>query len=265
MRIAVVGYGRMGRSIARVASERGHEIVAVVDPVIDPAADRDDLPRAETRLHGAVTGEAFADVDTVLDFSSPRSAVDNISVYATAGVAAVIGTTGWYDRLDEVGKLWARSSRGLVYGANFSIGAHVFLKTAAYAASLVSEIGDYDLLIHEIHHGRKKDSPSGTALTLARRVMEAAPRKTKIETGAMDREMRGEELHVSSTRGGSFPGTHTLYLDSEADTVEIRHQARSRNGFVIGAVMAAEWVVSRSGIYPVEELMTDLLENRGKR
>jgi len=175
------------------------------------------------------------------------------------GCPAVVGTTGWFDHIEAIRPIVENSSAGLVYGSNFSIGAHVFISAARYAASLVASIEEYDLQIHEVHHRKKKDSPSGTALTLARAVLDAVPRKTTIETNRFDREPLDEELHVSSGRIGSVPGTHTLTLDSEADTIEIRHQARHRGGFALGAVLAAEWIRLHPGLHTVEEFVKDLI------
>jgi len=259
MKVAIVGYGRMGRAIEQVALSRGHDVRALIDPALTPESEGGIQPPTNAQLFTEVTGEALADCDVAIEFSSPDAVMDNIGIYASSDVAAVIGTTGWHDHVAEAEKLWSGSERGMVYGANFSIGAHLFLRTAAYASSLAADLADYDLLIHEIHHGRKKDSPSGTALTLARYVMEAAPRKKSVQPDRLDGAAQETELHVSSSRGGSFPGTHTLYLDSEADTVEIRHQARSRHGFVTGAVTAAEWIRDRRGVFAVEAFITDLL------
>jgi 4-hydroxy-tetrahydrodipicolinate reductase len=249
----------MGRAIAQAALSRGHHLRAIIDPTLrSETAPGIDTP-TDTQLFDGVSSQALADCDVAIEFSSPDVVIDNIGVYASSNVAAVIGTTGWHDRIGEAERLWSVSKRGMVYGANFSIGAHVLFRTAAYASSLVADLTEYDLLVHEIHHGRKKDSPSGTALTLSRYVMEAAPRKKRIEPERLGGPAQEAELHVSSSRGGWFPGTHTLYLDSEADTVEIRHQARSRHGFVTGAVAAAEWIKERRGVFAVETFVTDLL------
>ena len=259
MRIAIVGYGRMGRLIESISRSRGHTVVSRVDPngITGDSTDPDGSPRT----YAEASPDALAGVDVAIEFSHSEAVIDNVRAYLAAG--AVVATTGWHNRLGEVEEIWKTSRRALVYGSNFSIGAHLFLRTAAYAASLVSGIEEYDLLIHEIHHGRKRDSPSGTALMLADAVMSAVPRKKTIETSRLDRAIEADELHVSSSRGGSFPGTHTLYLDSSADTIEIRHQARSREGFAMGAVMAAEWIVTReSGVYPVETFISDLVAER---
>ncbi|TVQ25754.1 MAG: 4-hydroxy-tetrahydrodipicolinate reductase [Spirochaetaceae bacterium] len=270
MNIALVGYGQMGRMVHDIALGRGHSVVTVVDPTIVDPTTVDPATDAAAAAGGPVYARALAPelltgVDVAIEFSLAAAVVDNVRVYAAAGVAAVIGTTGWTDRVDAVASTVADAGVGLVYGSNFSIGAHVFFRVAASAARLVADLDEYDATIHEIHHRRKKDSPSGTALTLAEHVLRALPAKTTIETGRLDRAPHAHELHVSSTRGGANPGCHTLYLDSEADTIEVRHQARSRIGFASGAVRAAEWIAGRTGLYTVDDFVNDTLdpEHRG--
>ena len=254
MRIAIVGYGRMGRMIEQVARRRKHEVTLVVDPEISG-----DGPE-QAELAKTLTAESLTEADVAIEFSLPDGVAENVSRYTEAAVPAVIGTTGWLDQLDQITKKVEEANGALLHGANFSIGAHVFFKAAEYAAGLIAELPEYDLLVHEMHHKNKKDSPSGTAITLANRVIAANPRKTSIETARLNREPKPNELHVSSTRGGAVPGTHTLYLDSQADTVEVRHTARSREGFALGAVRAAEWLVGKKGVFDVEDFISELLE-----
>jgi 4-hydroxy-tetrahydrodipicolinate reductase len=243
----------MGHEVEEILTSRGHEVVAIVDPVID------DAPEASPRTGRSLSAELIRDCEIAIEFSLPDAVVANASVYAEAGVGAVIGTTGWLDSLDEVESIFAASQTGAVYGSNFSIGAHLFFRLAEFATSLARDLDEYDLLIHELHHRGKKDSPSGTALSLAERVLAASPRKERIETGRLDRAPEPNELHVSSSRGGSIPGTHTLYLDSAADTIEVRHTARNRGGFALGAVRAGEWVADKQGLHGIDEFIADLL------
>ena len=256
MRIAIVGYGRMGHEVETVAAERGHEISRIVDPEIDPALTRGALHATE------LTTEGLRGCDVAIEFSLPDAVSGNVRTYAQAMVPAVIGTTGWLDALSEAESVVEAAGSALVYGSNFSIGAHIFFRLAAQAGALVRDLDEYDLLIHELHHRYKKDSPSGTALTLAEAVLAEVPRKTRVQTARLDRTPAPDELHVSSTRGGSIPGTHTLYLDSPADTIEVTHRARTRSGFALGAVRAAEWIVGRKGLFTVDQFITDLLERR---
>ena len=256
MRVAIVGYGRMGREVEKVLIDRGHSVCAIVEPTGPTDATAD--------VYREVSRQALEGCDVAIEFSLADAVVANTGFYAEAACPGVIGTTGWLDDVDLVREKIEKSNIGVVYGSNFSIGAHVFFAVAGYAASLVREIEEYDLLIHEMHHRKKKDSPSGTALTLAQAVLDSVPRKKRIETGRLDRAPEAEELHVSSSRVGSVPGTHSLFLDSDADTIEVRHQARNRGGFALGAVLAAEWIIGRHGLFTVESFVRDLLErNRG--
>lgn len=251
MNVAIVGYGRMGHEVEAVLTDRGHTVVAVIDPVVSEPGGK--------ITSKSVTGESIQGADVAIEFSLGDGVLQNISAYAQAGVSAVIGTTGWTDDADTVREAVVRGGIGIVAGSNFSIGAHLFFALATQAARLVSELEDYDLFIHELHHRGKKDSPSGTALSIAEKIIKESPRKRTIQTERLTRVPEPDELHVTSTRGGAIPGTHTLYLDSVADTIEIRHSARNRSGFALGAVRAAEWIGGRSGYYTVDEFIHSLL------
>jgi 4-hydroxy-tetrahydrodipicolinate reductase len=238
----------MGHEVEQVLLSRDHEVLAR----IDPQAGVGDYDSAETSiLEGA---------EVVIEFADGASVLANAEAYAAAKVPAVVGTTGWEAQFDEVRKTVEDAGIGYLIGANFSIGANLFMKIAVEAAHLVNRIPDYDLLIHEAHHRHKKDSPSGTALTLATKVIEQVERKDTMITEVLHRPIGENELQVSSVRGGSIPGTHRLTMDSSADTIEISHVARNRGGFALGAVMAAEWVRDRSGFMTVDDFLSDLLQ-----
>jgi 4-hydroxy-tetrahydrodipicolinate reductase len=187
----------------------------------------------------------LAAADVAIEFSLASAVKANAALYAGAGLSAVVGTTGWKDDEAAVRAVVEASGIGFLRTSNFSIGAHIFLALVEEAARLVSTIDDYDVLLHEIHHNRKKDSPSGTALTAASRVLKNLPRKKRIVSERLDRQIEADELHVSSSRVGAVPGVHTLLLDSVFDSIEIVHTARSRGGFALGAVLAAEWISAR--------------------
>jgi 4-hydroxy-tetrahydrodipicolinate reductase len=248
MRAVIVGYGRMGREVESVLASRGHGVLAKVDPY---AADADTQElRAET-LRGA---------DAVIEFSLADAVAANARVYARTGTPAVVGTTGWDDQQDAVKALFAAGGSYL-HGSNFSLGAHMFFRLTARAAALANGIEDYDALAYEIHHRNKKDSPSGTALTMAQGVLAAMDRKSKLATQRLDRAPEADELHLASLRGGSIPGIHTFMLDSAADTIEIRHVVRNRAGFAVGAVRAAEWLLEHPGFHTVSDFIDEIMQH----
>lgn len=243
MKAAICGYGRMGAEAEAILRERGHEVTAR----IDPAPGRGDADR--------VTPDALGGAECVVEFALPDGVVENARAYAEAGVSAVVGTTGWEERRAEVEAIVNAGEIGYVYGANFSIGANLFFQIAVNAASLFDAFDAYDLFVQEAHHLRKKDSPSGTALALAQKLVAQIGRKESVVTETLHRAIEPNELHVSSVRGGSVPGTHTVSFDSGADTIEITHRARNRSGFATGAVLAAEWIVGKRGMYTVDDFI----------
>jgi 4-hydroxy-tetrahydrodipicolinate reductase len=237
----------MGREVERVLADHGHSVAARVDA----AAGRGDAPD--------LTPEIAAKADVAIEFSTADAVVANARRYAGYGLSAVVGTTGWQAKLDEVTGLVQRSSIGYLHGSNFSIGAHLFLALVDRAARLIDPLPEYDILSWEVHHRRKKDSPSGTALSMAKVITAASSRKKRIVTERLDRPIAADELHVASVRGGEVPGIHTVLLDSLYDTVEITHSARSRGGFALGAVRAAEWLAGRKGMFTVDDFIAGLL------
>jgi len=247
MRVAIVGYGSMGREVEKVLRDRGHEISARVDPV---------QAGADVKAFG---DEIANRSDMAIEFSHADAVLENARRYARLGLSAVCGTTGWYGKLGELATIVAGSKIGYLYGSNFSIGAHLFYALVAAAAELASPCPEYDVLGWEVHHKRKKDSPSGTALTLAKIITAKHARKTKVVTEKLDRAPAAEELHFASVRGGEVPGIHTVLLDSAFDTIELTHSARSRGGFALGAVRAAEWLAGRQGVHEVNDFIQEML------
>ncbi len=250
MRIALVGYGRMGRLIRQVATGNGHQIVAIVDPY---SSDNEITSKILTK-------EAFVDAEVVVDFSAAEQAVEHILFYGKMALPAVMGTTGWYSRLPEVQEALKGMDCAIIWSGNFSLGVHLFFALARKAAALMNNFPQYDTLVHEMHHAGKADSPSGTAVMLGNILLEELEGKNQLETGRLDRKRADSEIHVSSTRGGSIPGTHTVMFDSPVDTIEITHRARNREGFAYGAVQAAVWVSSgRKGFFSLDDMLTDLI------
>ena len=247
MNIVLIGYGQMGRQVEAVATERRHNIVTRVDPL---GGDVEALSEATVE-----------DADGVIEFSIPSAVLANVRMYQKLGLNAVIGTTGWYDELTTVREIVGSGDIGLIYGPNFSIGAHLLFKLVAQASRLINQIKEYDIFGYELHHNKKKDSPSGTALSIARIIMENNDRKTSLVTEKLDRAIESNELHFASVRGGSLPGIHRVLLDSEADTIELSHTARSRKGFALGAVMALEWLEGKRGFFNVEDFISEIFKD----
>lgn len=250
MKIAIVGYGRMGHEIESIARSRNHEIVCTIDPKTNDA-DYSRVPEAVNA--GALTADVCA-----IDFSLPDAVAGNISEYARAGCSAVVGTTGWDKTRDDVLKPAVKTNISLVWGSNFSVGANMTVRIASFAAKLANAAEAYDVGLVELHHTGKKDSPSGTAIMIANELLAAMEKKQKIQEETLHRQISEEELHAASARIGSIPGTHTVYFDSPADTIELTHRARSRSGFALGAVRTAEWITTQTGVHPVGDFFDDL-------
>ena len=268
MKVTLVGYGKMGRLLEKRLMEKKHNVTAVVDPFFkDSGAAGNDIPsgaQAYASLEDAAKGAAgrsLYDSDAVIEFSHPSVALNNLLFLARNKIPTVTGTTGWYDKLPEISKAVNDSKTSLLWSANFSLGVNLFFRVAEYAAKLADPFAEYDVGGCETHHNKKADSPSGTAKTLVERVLAKITRKKKALYEMMERPPAADELHYASLRVGSVPGTHSLFFDSAADTIEITHTARSRDGFASGAVLAAEWLTreKRAGVFTIEDVLSALL------
>lgn len=247
MKISIVGYGKMGQLIEQAALDRGTEVVSTIDP-FNPQA-----------THKSLTDEAMAGVDVCICFSQPDVAFSNIADICHWKKRAVIGTTGWVDRMADVEKMVKEADTGLVYSSNFSIGVNIFFRLVELAGQVMNKFDVYDVLGYEAHHNRKMDSPSGTAVTISNILLNNIDRKTSVVEEKLDRKIEPHELHFASMRGGNIPGTHSVMFDSDFDTIELKHTARSRLGFAIGAVVAAEWIQDKKGLYTEADMMKQLL------
>jgi 4-hydroxy-tetrahydrodipicolinate reductase len=226
-RVALVGYGKMGRMIESLAPEAGFEVVLRLD--VDNNASGE-----------AFTASNFEGIDAAIEFTAPDVAVGNLLALASLRVATVCGTTGWYDRLDEVALAFEKAGAPLVYSPNYSIGVNVFQRVVAEAARLMSQQLAYEAWAWEIHHSQKKDAPSGTLLKLVDEMHAAG------YTGPVD---------IGSNRAGRAPGTHEIGFDSSADTITLRHTARSREGLARGALWAAKWVQGKRGVHEFSRVL----------
>jgi 4-hydroxy-tetrahydrodipicolinate reductase len=236
MKIALVGYGKMGHMIETAAKKAGHEIAATIDV---SAPDATVQVRAGDGA-AVVRAVKMCGAEGVIEFSHPSAVLGNITALLPLGLPIVVGTTGWSEYEPQIAKLASETGGTIMRSSNFSIGVTMFYRIVEEAASLMAPYEEYDTAVWEMHHNQKADSPSGTALEIARRIMNADTRKTEIVTDAFHGKPQPSQLHVSSTRCGSVPGTHTVFIDSSADTIEITHRARSREGFARGAVLALE-------------------------
>ena len=244
MNIALLGHGNMGKEIERIARKNGVHAVTVVG-LKEPG--------------GEIDAAGLSDADVVIDFTSPEIVLSNIRAVARTRKNMVVGTTGWQEHLPEVEKLIRESGVGLVYGPNFSIGVNIFFRAVAHASKLFSEFKEYDVSGFEIHHSGKKDSPSGTALRTADEILRNSATKKTLVTERLTRQIRPDELHFASVRGGVNPGYHEVIFDSPADSVTIAHAAHNRSGFAQGALLAAEFIAGKKGLYTFD----DVLKSRG--
>jgi 4-hydroxy-tetrahydrodipicolinate reductase len=227
MKIAIVGYGKMGRLVEEVGRRQNIETVAQFDIANPLHADE------ETR-------RLLAGVDALIDFSMPDAVLENLRQVAALPANLVIGTTGWHDRLDEARKIVESSGIGLVYGSNFSLGVNLFYQIVEHVAKLFSAFDNYDPFLEEAHHKFKKDAPSGTALMLKK---------------ILAKEYDKREIPVTSVRAGYIPGTHAVSFDSSVDTIRLEHAARSREGFAEGALLAAKWIAGKKGFFEFREIL----------
>ncbi|MDR2631530.1 MAG: 4-hydroxy-tetrahydrodipicolinate reductase [Spirochaetaceae bacterium] len=285
MVIALIGYGKMGRLLEVEALNRGHRIGVIIDPYPAVEETRSGIPveRVFPEKGEGKRAEALEKADVAIEFTRPDTAVENIKTLARWKLPVVTGTTGWYERLPEVTKLIHDAESSLLWSSNFSLGVNLFYRIAAYAAAVMDPFREYDVGGLETHHNKKADSPSGTAKLLAEQVLSRMSRKKRVVWDTLNRPPSPEELHFSSLRTGSIPGIHSLFFDSPADTIEITHTARNREGFALGALQAAEWLISgrahdapsgavpagagtalRHGVFTMDDVLKDMLESPSK-
>ena len=234
MRVAVVGTGKMGREVEAALHERGHEALPV--------------HRGDSFPAGCPVG---------IDFTRADAVPANVAAALAAGARYVVGTTGWQDRLPDVSRLVEEKNGGLVWAANFSLGVNLFYRIVRDAASLLARFPEYDPYILERHHRQKKDAPSGTARALAEVLAQAGLKRAKPEM-ELQGALADDRFHVSAVRAGGIVGDHTVGFDSGGDEILLEHRARTRRGFAAGAVMAAEWVVDKKGVFGFDAVLDDL-------
>jgi 4-hydroxy-tetrahydrodipicolinate reductase len=230
MKIALLGYGKMGKVIEKIALERGHEIVLKKD-------------------HDS-TFAGIENADVAIDFSVPDSAVVNISECLNSGIPVISGTTGWLTDYPKMVELCNAKNGSFIYGSNFSLGVNVFFELNEYLAKMMTNLKQYNVSMEEIHHTQKLDAPSGTAITLAEGVI----KHTDYANWTLETPI-SNKIHIEAKRIENVPGTHSIFYDSEVDQIEIKHTAHSREGFALGAVIAAEWLVGKKGVFTMKDVL----------
>lgn len=242
MRIGLIGHGKMGQEVERLALQRGHQISRIFTKN-QPLTETSDL----------------TDIDILIDFSVPRAVLQHVRAAARARTNIIEGTTGWYEHLEEIKKLVQESHMGLLYAPNFSLGVQLFFRIVEHAGRLFHRFPEYDLWVHEIHHNQKLDSPSGTALALGKILLNTVERKRELLIERPTSRIAPQQLQISATRVGSVPGTHIVGFDSLSDSIELTHTARNRSGFALGALAAAEWLVNKTGFFTMDDFLNEIL------
>jgi 4-hydroxy-tetrahydrodipicolinate reductase len=230
MKIALLGYGKMGKVIEKIALERGHEIVL--------------------RKSSTSTYEGLENADVAIDFSIPDSAVCNIKQCFDTNVPVVCGTTGWLEHYNEMVSLCESKNGGFIYGSNFSLGVNIFFELNNYLAKMMSNLKQYKVSMEEIHHTQKLDAPSGTAISLAKGIIE----NSDYTNWTLENPIENQ-IHIDAKRIENVPGTHSVFYDSTVDQIEIKHTAHNREGFALGSVIAAEWLVNKKGVFTMKDVL----------
>ncbi len=246
MKISLIGYGQMGKMLHQLGAEKGFEICSIIDPMV-PGCQKE------------ISKENLNHADVAIEFSHPGAVVKNLEHLIELKQCTVVGTTGWQEEMPHILKRAEAAGIGFVYGSNFSLGMNLFSRIIASAVQTMDLFEDYDILAWEKHHARKADSPSGTAVELAKLILEQSTRKQKVVWDRMQRKPNQDELHFASIRGGSIPGTHSIAFDSPADSIELSHIVRSRATFALGALQAAAWIAGKTGIFSFNEVIEDIL------
>ncbi|NLC49809.1 MAG: 4-hydroxy-tetrahydrodipicolinate reductase [Bacteroidales bacterium] len=236
MNIAIIGYGKMGHEIEKICRDRGHSIACTIDVGEEIKFNSDE----------------FKTADVAIEFSSPQSALSNYKRAFAANVPVVSGTTGWLDNIEEVKQACQEEGQTFFYASNFSLGVNILFAVNKYLANIMNDFPEYNVHVDETHHIHKLDAPSGTAITIAEGILESVERKKQWK---LDEQKSEDDLQINAFREGEAPGIHTIKYESEVDTIELTHDAKSRKGFALGAVVAAEFTANKKGFLGMEDLL----------
>lgn len=235
MKVAIIGYGKMGHEIEQVLLSRGHSVALIIDQ--DNAHD--------------LCAEKLAEVDVAIEFTTPTTAYSNVRTCIECGTPVVSGTTGWHDKLEELQRLCRERGSSMIWSSNYSLGVNITFRLNRYLAELMNRFDAYNIDIEEIHHTQKKDAPSGTAISLANDIIARVERKQRWLNEPTE---EADAIAITSLREGTVPGTHTVTYTSEDDKIEVRHTLFSRRALALGAVVAAEFVAPRKGVFTIDDL-----------
>ena len=235
MKVAIIGYGKMGHEIEQVLLDRGHSVALIIDQ--ENVAD--------------LNAEKLADIDVAIEFTTPTTAYSNVRTCIECGTPVVSGTTGWHDKLEELQALCREKNSTMIWSSNYSLGVNITFRLNRYLAELMNRFEGYNVAIEEIHHTQKKDAPSGTAISLANDILERVERKQRWVNEPTE---EADAIAITSLREGTVPGTHTVTYLSEDDKIEIKHTLFSRRALALGAVVAAEFVATRKGVFTIDDL-----------
>ncbi len=235
MKIALIGYGKMGKEIEKIALSRNHEVILKVN----------------SQNRQSITNEDLKKADVAIEFSTPHSAVQNIYRCFEASLPVVVGSTGWYNELEKVKEACLKGNQSMFYASNFSLGVNLFFKVNKYLAGLMNKYPEYEVSMEEIHHIHKLDKPSGTAITLANQIIDNINRKKSWSIT----QKAPDIIHITDKREGEVPGTHIIKYNSEIDDIEISHKAHNRKGFALGSVIAAEFLLGKRGCFTMDDLI----------
>lgn len=238
----------MGKTIAGLAEEQGMEVVSTIDPTEEKAGFKE------------ISKESVENAEVCIDFSQPNALIENVKKLAALKKNIVVGTTGWHQDLEKVRETVEKEGIGLIYAGNFSLGVNAFYRMLEKASAIMNNFPEYDVFCYEMHHRGKKDSPSGTAKNIEKILLKNLDRKKQAVEEKLGRQIKEEEMHFASVRGGNVPGTHSISFDSKADTIELKHTARNREGFALGSLKAASWIRGKRGLFSIDDLMKEIIK-----